>query len=171
MDAVAIGTDTPVTKNLKGVSLKSALRLILHELDLQCAIHDGALLITTKEAAENMLVKRTYPVGDIMTAAGNSQPDLNALIEMIQCTIQPTTWEDVGGPGTVTAQSTGKAKVLVCTQSREVHGEIAELLTGLHNVKAAASGRDATAVVDVPNRGPAERKIKRPWTRPPTLTS
>ena len=33
LDDVGIGTDTPVTKNLKGISLRSALRLMLHELE------------------------------------------------------------------------------------------------------------------------------------------
>jgi len=31
---VGIGSDTPVTKNLKGITLRSALRLMLHDLNL-----------------------------------------------------------------------------------------------------------------------------------------
>ena len=55
MDDAGIGADMPVTKNLKGVSLRSALRLMLHELGLTYLIQDEVLLITTPEAAESRL--------------------------------------------------------------------------------------------------------------------
>ena len=47
LDEMSIGTDTPVTKNLKGISLRSALRLMLRELGLTYVIQDEVLLITT----------------------------------------------------------------------------------------------------------------------------
>lgn len=49
-----IGADTPVTFNITGTTLRSALRLMLRELDLTYVLRDEVLLITTKEEAENM---------------------------------------------------------------------------------------------------------------------
>jgi hypothetical protein len=66
MDEAGIGTDSQVTKNLKGVSLKSALRLMLHELGLTYVIQDEVLLITTSEAAESKLSTRVYSVADLV---------------------------------------------------------------------------------------------------------
>ena len=43
----AIGLDVPMTRELKGVTLDSALRLILRDLNLEHLIRDGGLLITT----------------------------------------------------------------------------------------------------------------------------
>lgn len=63
---VGIGTDSPVTKNLKGISLRSALRLMLHELGLTYLIKDEVLLITTPEEAENQLTTKVYPVADLV---------------------------------------------------------------------------------------------------------
>ncbi|MCG2684963.1 MAG: hypothetical protein L6306_15270 [Planctomycetales bacterium] len=63
---VGIGTDTPVTKNLKGVSLRSALRLMLRELGLTYMIQDEVLLITTPEEAETRLSTKVYPVADLV---------------------------------------------------------------------------------------------------------
>jgi len=54
LDDVGIGSDTPITKNLKGISLRSALRLTLRELDLTYVIQDEVLLITTPEQAETL---------------------------------------------------------------------------------------------------------------------
>jgi hypothetical protein len=61
-----LGSDTTITRNVKGVSLRSALRLLLGELDLTYVVRDEILLITTKTEAENMLSTRVYPVGDLV---------------------------------------------------------------------------------------------------------
>ena len=66
LDGTTIGTDTPVTKNLKGVSLRSALRLMLHDLGLTYVVEDDVLLITTPEAAETSLLTKVYPLADIV---------------------------------------------------------------------------------------------------------
>ncbi len=55
LEDVGIGTDAPVTKHLKGISLRSALRLLLRDLDLTYMIEDEVLLITTPEEAEARL--------------------------------------------------------------------------------------------------------------------
>jgi hypothetical protein len=43
-----VSSDTTVTRNIKGITLRSALRLLLGELDLTYVIQNGALMITTK---------------------------------------------------------------------------------------------------------------------------
>ena len=48
-----IDESTQVTKNLKGVSLRSALKLLLDELKLKWVIHNEVLLITSPEKAES----------------------------------------------------------------------------------------------------------------------
>ena len=63
---VNIGTDTPVSKTLRGISLKSALRLMLRELQLTYIIQDEVLLITTPEEADARLVTKVYPVADLV---------------------------------------------------------------------------------------------------------
>jgi len=50
LNEAGIRADVPVTKKLSGISLSSALRLILSELDLICLLRDDVLLITTSEA-------------------------------------------------------------------------------------------------------------------------
>jgi uncharacterized membrane protein YgcG len=58
--------DTPVTKVLKGVTLKSALRLMLNDLGASYIVRDEVLLITSKEQADTYLVTKVYPVGDLV---------------------------------------------------------------------------------------------------------
>ncbi|MGA2033931.1 MAG: hypothetical protein ABSG68_16915 [Thermoguttaceae bacterium] len=66
MEDVGIGSDTPVNKTLKGISLRSALRLLLRELGLTYVIQDEVLLITTPETAEQKLTTKVYPVADLV---------------------------------------------------------------------------------------------------------
>ena len=70
LDLRAPGTDVSlspeaglVTADLSGVSLRSALRIILGELDLTYVIRDEILMITTPEEAELQEVTKLYPVG------------------------------------------------------------------------------------------------------------
>ena len=74
LDNVGVGTDTPVTRNLKGISLRSALRLILKDLGLTYIIRDEVLLITSSEEAEKELVTRVYPVGDLVIPITGGMP-------------------------------------------------------------------------------------------------
>ncbi|MDY0170774.1 MAG: hypothetical protein RBS80_29805, partial [Thermoguttaceae bacterium] len=66
LDDVGLATDMPITKNLRGISLRSALRLTLRELALTYVIEDEVLLITTPEEAENRLTTKVYPVADLV---------------------------------------------------------------------------------------------------------
>ena len=61
-----VGTDTPITRNIRGITLRSALRLMLGELDLTYIIRNEVLMITTKTEAENMLSTKVYPVADLV---------------------------------------------------------------------------------------------------------
>lgn len=66
-----IGSDTPITRTIKDISLRSALKLILSELDLTYVIRNEVLMITSKTEAESMLSTRVYPVGDLVVPIRN----------------------------------------------------------------------------------------------------
>lgn len=63
--------------------------------------------------------------------SGGTQPDFDSLIELITSTIAPTTWDDVGGPGSLTPHNLS----LVISQTQEVHEEIADLLEQLRRLQ------------------------------------
>ncbi|HWB14424.1 MAG TPA: VWA domain-containing protein, partial [Pirellulales bacterium] len=61
-----VGSDTPITRSIKGITLRSALKLLLSELDLTYVIRNEVLMITSKTEAENLLSTRVYPVADLV---------------------------------------------------------------------------------------------------------
>lgn len=64
---------------------------------------------------------------------GGSQADFDALIDLITTTIAPTTWDTVGGPGSLSEFETNLT--LVVSQTQEVHEQIADLLQQLRRLQ------------------------------------
>jgi hypothetical protein len=61
-----IQTDEPLNHVLSGITLRSALRIILEPLGLTYIIEDEVMKITTQIAADEALSTRVYPVGDLV---------------------------------------------------------------------------------------------------------
>jgi hypothetical protein len=174
LEDVNITSDTPVTINVKGISLKSALRILLRRMqpELTYMIKDEVLLITTPEIASEEFVTKLYPVGDLTACRDEHDApwdDYDALIDVITSTIKPTTWDTVGAPGSVQGNTFGTAKGLIVSQTAEVHEEIANLLAKIreiakHNPNAGTPRRSKPAPPPPKNNNPAP-------TPPPTPTA
>jgi hypothetical protein len=65
-DAGVNPDDTLITRNLSGVSLKAALKLVLEQLGLAYVIKNEVLVITSKDDADAYLITKVYPVGDLV---------------------------------------------------------------------------------------------------------
>ncbi|MEE2707221.1 MAG: hypothetical protein VX988_09230 [Planctomycetota bacterium] len=66
-------------------------------------------------------------------AGGGSQADFDALIELIQTTIEPDSWDEVGGPGSIAEFETNLS--LVISQTQEIHEKITDLLEQLRRLQ------------------------------------
>jgi hypothetical protein len=118
----AVDQKAPVTRSVRGVSLRGALDLILEEFDLTWVIQDEVVKITSKEKADEILTTKIYPVSDLIGVGHNWGP----LMNLITNTIQPDSWDDNGGPGSIQPFAVGD--LLVISQKQDVHEEIAVLL-------------------------------------------
>ncbi|MGA2030977.1 MAG: hypothetical protein ABSG68_01870 [Thermoguttaceae bacterium] len=167
MEDVGMGPDMPVNRSIEGISLRSALRLLLRELRLAYTIRDEAILITTAETAEQELITKSYDVSDLLSPRAQDYPyrddelprpprgngdwddhsgrsaaqgrmyarirypagasSAQDLAELITASVMPTTWDTVGGPGSIAEFD----RLLVVTQNFDVHVEIEDLLARL----------------------------------------
>jgi hypothetical protein len=139
LEDVNVTTETPVTINIKGVSLESALRLMLRNMqpELTYMIKNEVLLITTPDIAAEELLTKLYDVADLVVYRDEHDAlfdDYDPLIDIIMSTVMPTTWDDVGAPGSATGYTLGTAKVLAVTQTRIVHQEINSLLAKIREI-------------------------------------
>ncbi|MGH7192098.1 MAG: hypothetical protein ACREJM_01030, partial [Candidatus Saccharimonadales bacterium] len=139
LEDAGLGSETPVTRQVRDVSLRSALRLLLGEFDLTYVIRNEVMLITSKSEAENMLATKVYPVFDLVVCSGDEGHErlpLNygSLMAIIQSIVAPDTWDDVGGPGT--HKEFPNAGALVISQTMEVHEAVAQQLRALREAAA-----------------------------------
>ncbi len=64
---------------------------------------------------------------------GGAQADFDELIELITTTVAPTSWDEVGGPGSIREFQTNLS--LVVSQTFEVHEQIVDLLEQLRRLQ------------------------------------
>jgi type II secretory pathway component GspD/PulD (secretin) len=67
------------------------------------------------------------------STSGGSQADFQSLIDLIQNTVAPTTWNTLGGQGAIQPFATNLS--LVVSQTQEVHEQIADLLEQLRRLQ------------------------------------
>jgi hypothetical protein len=130
----AIDSSVPVTRSLKSINLKSALRLVLSPLNLTYIIRDDVLLITSRTEADADTPTRIYQVHDLLTHWPAGSLDLQTLILMISSLVQPDSWDDVGGPLTQIQPLPG---ALAIRQSQAVQENIASFLALLRRTRNA----------------------------------
>ncbi len=127
----------PVTFSIRGVTLASALNLMLRPPNLAWTISDEMLLVTTPEKTEQLLITRVYPVGDLVGSASERQAGFDALLETITASVEPQTWADMGGPGSIAPADVAKGPMLVVSHTAAVHRRIGALLKSLREAVSA----------------------------------
>lgn len=83
-------------------------------------------------------VPQNIPLGSGMMGGpagmgGMVQPDFDSLIELITTTIVPESWEELGGPGTLSPYEQNLS--LVVSQTQEIHDKLADLLSQLRRLQ------------------------------------
>lgn len=132
-----IDPSQPITKLIEGISLRSALNIILDPLGLTYIIDFNTLVITTREEEADRMVNRVYPVTDLVrTEAGDTgfTCDTEPLVNAIKGTIGKEHWVDVGGDGIIRSVPTSIGTSLVVLQSRIINETVDSLLQTLHDI-------------------------------------
>src|SRR6185369_15769207 len=77
--------------------------------------------------------RSNMPIGGPGGMGGGVVADFDSLIELITTTIDPDSWDDVGGPGSIAEFATNLS--LVISQTQEVHEKIDRLLAQLREIQ------------------------------------
>jgi hypothetical protein len=127
--------DMPLTADLSGIRLRSALDLLLSQHELNWIINDDVLLITSDTKAMQHVETRVYPVVDLVLTRFEDgiDQDYDSLIELITSTIQPTAWASAGGSGEIAPFA--NSGVIVVSQSRMIQDQIELLLKNLRSAR------------------------------------
>ncbi len=180
-----LGTDEPISLDVAGITLRSALRIMLEPLQLTYIVEDEVMKITTKIAADKKRETHVYDVGKLAKAGF----DAEELAEVVERTIEggrphsgvtSVVFSKDGKTvalksGEETLQlwdvATGKPKpplkqvapavitalpgCLVVTHTQRGHEQIADLLAQLERLVATAN---STAGKDAESSGVAKKR-------------
>lgn len=143
-----IDLNSPVSISLKGISLRSALRLLLNELELTYMIQDEVLQVTTPEEAETRPSIRIYSISDLLPSDGDR--DAEVFVELITTMVAPDTWQVTGGRGAVVYLK--HIESLVIRQTEEVFDGISELLASIRqSAEQRTTAGQIRQIVPLPN--------------------
>ncbi|MEX1223191.1 MAG: hypothetical protein WEA31_01470, partial [Pirellulales bacterium] len=135
---IGLSGNAKATAQWNDIQLDTGLQLLLRQIDpdLTWTIKDDVLLLTTREVAEENLLTKVYPVRDLIS----DDDEVEQLIELIQSTVNPDSWDIGGGPGNIPVYN--PARALVITQAFEVHRGIETLLADLRDHVGEPSAQD-----------------------------
>ncbi len=119
-------TSTPLTvvSNGKHGNMASSAELLSQQMGAPAGSHMSAL--TGQKAAGG----GGPGPGSL---GGGAQPDFDSLIDLITSTIKPTSWDGVGGPGSIAPFETNLS--IVVSQTQDVHDELVDLLEQLRRLQ------------------------------------
>lgn len=138
LEEEGVSTDARVSIHVAGVSLRSVLKLLLTEHNLAVMIEDEVLKVTSKQRAEGRQIVVAYRVAEFVDQSSDGQAEFDELISLITTVVEPDSWQEVGGNGSVAANLPTSA--LVIRQTQDVHEQIQQLLSALRNWTETADG-------------------------------
>lgn len=145
LEQEGLTADEPINVSLSGISLKSALNIVLNPLGLDYVIDNEVLKITSQAKSNRTLKVRIYPVADLC----DTPDDYEALENVIRNTcldLRQKNWSAdglvIGGPNTQpipqrnpTISVVPQCKAIVINQTDRVHTKIVDLLSQLRQVR------------------------------------
>jgi len=134
---------TRIVLSIRGITLESALNLMLRQVDVTWTITDEVVLITTPEREEQMLVTRVYPIDDLVGSGAESDERVEALMRAIRAPLERNVWSQQGKPGCIWLVRVRDKPVLVVTQPVRIQREIARLMQSLRRAAEEQDDEDS----------------------------
>jgi hypothetical protein len=133
LEEAKITYETPITVKVKGVTVRTLLRKILGDFGLAYMIKEQTIQVTSALKARETMITRSYNIGDIVDTgaldsirfgnqgiqAAQIVQNVNAIIDLIQTSVDPESWKKNGGNGTIVFNPGSMS--LVIRNSAEVH--------------------------------------------------
>jgi hypothetical protein len=139
LDGAGIDQNTTIDSSVREVPLRQGLQRFLKELNLAAVIENGAVLITTQDEADAKMRIVVFDVSDVVMD-DSGEVDFYSLIDAITSTIEPDSWEDVGGQASIQELPKGAQSLLVIRQTDTALAEITGLLAALRQADSAFAG-------------------------------
>lgn len=121
--------DSPITASATGLSLACVLDIVCRPLDLAWIVEDDGFQITTADRAAETLFVHVHDVSDLC------ESDLTTLLDLIPQSIEPHTWNTVGGQGSIQPDISEAGTFLVVSHTLAAQRQIKGFLECLRRLK------------------------------------
>jgi hypothetical protein len=161
LEEAGINIDTAIRCNFPAAALRVQLRRLCDALEMDFTIRHETLWLTSREATEGELTTRIFDVRPLV------DPDVglgseDELLELVTTHIEPESWDEVGGPGSITCFR----GLMVVSQVPEMQRMVAGLLTQLENRCLRPDSGAANQPVAHVSADPADARIEEALARP-----
>lgn len=129
----------PVTIIASGVTARSALKLILEPMNLTFIVESEVIKIVSRQRSKGAMIVKTYSIADLRPVLqkdlpGKTEADVfSELRRLILTTIDPDSWDESGGVGSIREHR--ETDSLVVRQTADVHAAIVDLLRQIRRLK------------------------------------
>ena len=135
LEANGAAVDTPMTASGKNISLATALKRLLRDLDVSWTISAQTLIIAPADGLVDRLTARFYPVNDIISHPDLAGAELQHYADIVQSNLTNLVigWEANGGAASVAVVP--ELNALLVNQTWEAHRKVEDLLQQLRRSK------------------------------------
>ena len=130
--------------NLKQIKTGARLMFLLNKLDLTLHLENGQLVITTIEQAEVSCIPAVYDVTGLSDSFadqglasfggnGDNDYDYQSLVDVIEVSVSPDSWESLGGASTIIPKSYSSRQHLIISTTLTVHWQVKTLLSAIRD--------------------------------------
>jgi hypothetical protein len=146
LEEEGVTSDTPISIQVRELPLGSALEIMLGQYNLTFVWSEKSILITSQLQAGNELETRLYAVRDLLPGTGAElEQYADELQEIVEQTIAPTSWSNVGGSGSIAIFTPERA--MTVRQTQWIHAEIERQLVSLRAGKNPPPSADELRIM------------------------
>jgi hypothetical protein len=109
LDQLMLNYESPVSGKANNISMRGFLKQLFGSINMTYVIREGKIIVTTPDRAAQMLVLKTYYVGDLISLPNFALGPINNQLQLVQNvasliafiqSIEPSSWQPTG-PGTI----------------------------------------------------------------------
>jgi hypothetical protein len=130
-----VDRDQQISFQMEGVRLGLVLDLILEPLNLDYAVRDNVLYVSSKDRIHRLVETSVLRIGDVIPPGGDSTDAAERLVNLVTENVNRDQWIVNGGEYNI--QFSPDARSLVVTANSRTQRKVAKLIEELRSAKVA----------------------------------
>ena len=144
LSVLGFSADTRVTLVGQG-TIAQLLDRMVSSLDCTWCVVGNSIEITTVEEAQKLAIVKVHDVTDLVfNEVGHYEIDFDTLIDLITSTVDPDSWDEFGGEGSIQEFPRGQRGLVVISNTFRIQKQIDGLLDALRRTSGLASAPPAS---------------------------